>query len=446
MRERTWPILATGFGALVLLIAFLGQQTLQKAGEIYRDLSSIEETIQSRRHLLNEIQSDLYLSGILIRDFLLDPTDLTAASYRQELQAIRSSIDLDLDRLGKLQTSGESALLEDLRNGLRDYWISLEPLLSATPERRSAPSRVVLRRQILPRRQAVLALADRIKALYEAQFKQEQEDLDQRQKKFLTQSTRMIVSTLALGLVVVGLSTYRVSRLERRAEAQRKQTEFAHTELRRLSQQLVRAQEDERRSISRELHDEVGQVLTGLRVELSNLRRLRAAGNAFEDRLEEARALAGQALQAVRDLAMGLRPSMLDDLGLEPALEWQARDFSRRTGVAVTVQVDGTLGHLSDAHRTCVYRVAQEALTNCARHAKAANVRVALHGDDREVILTVQDDGAGFVPRGGAPKGIGLIGIEERVRELGGKVSIFSQPGKGALLRVRLPLLQEVTS
>ena len=141
MRERTWPILATGFGALVLLIAFLGQQTLQKAGEIYRELSSIEETIQFRRHLLNEIQSDLYLSGILIRDFLLDPSDLTAASCRQELQAIRSSIDRDLDRLGKLQTSGESALLEDLRNGLRDYWISLEPLLSETPERRSAPSR-----------------------------------------------------------------------------------------------------------------------------------------------------------------------------------------------------------------------------------------------------------------------------------------------------------------
>lgn len=160
-------------------------------------------------------------------------------------------------------------------------------------------------------------------------------------------------------------------------------------------------------------------------------------------RLEETAQTSEQALRTVRDIAMGLRPSMLDDLGLAPAIEWQARDFSRRYGIPVSVQLDGELEQLPDAHRTCVYRVVQEALTNCARHAHAGEVRIAVHGRGDRLTITVQDDGVGFSPTASRSRGLGLIGIEERVKELGGTATVFSQLGKGTTIAVDIPLLVE---
>ncbi len=217
--------------------------------------------------------------------------------------------------------------------------------------------------------------------------------------------------------------------------------EQAEQELRRLSQQLVQAQETERKLIARELHDQIGQMLTAVRMDLSGLMQSsEGRGEPFCTRLREARQTAEQALRAVRDLAMGLRPSMLDDLGMAPAIEWQARDYSRRAGVPVHVQVDGNLDAIPEAHRTCIYRVVQEALTNCARHARARNIRILLHGGSGRIFLAVQDDGVGFGPGEGRGSGLGLIGMEERVGELGGRLEILSQPHKGTLIRVELPV------
>jgi signal transduction histidine kinase len=244
--------------------------------------------------------------------------------------------------------------------------------------------------------------------------------------------------------MVAAASILRITRLETRNQEHQRRTEQAEQELRRLSQQLVQAQENERKSIARELHDQVGQMLTAVRMELGSLTQLRSASEEqFQTRVREARQVTEQALRAVRDLAMGLRPSMLDDLGLVPAIQWQARDFSRRAGVPVHVQVDGRLDGLPEAHRTCVFRIVQEALTNCARHAHAQNIRISLHGRAGLLSLAIQDDGAGFGPRDSRGKGLGLIGMEERVGELGGQIEILSQPHKGTLVRVELPVIEE---
>jgi signal transduction histidine kinase len=147
----------------------------------------------------------------------------------------------------------------------------------------------------------------------------------------------------------------------------------------------------------------------------------------------------------VRNLALGLRPSMLDDLGLEPALKWQAKEFTRRSGIAVEFQTDGFLENVPEEMRTCVYRVVQESLTNCARHSRAKTVRIDLHGGLTEVSLTVRDDGVGFDPTRSNGRGLGLIGIEERVHELGGEVAVESQPGKGTVLSIVIPLNTETS-
>jgi signal transduction histidine kinase len=136
---------------------------------------------------------------------------------------------------------------------------------------------------------------------------------------------------------------------------------------------------------------------------------------------------------------MGLRPSMLDDLGLGPALQWEGRDFSRRCGIPVSVQIEGSLDRLPDKHRTCIFRVVQEALTNVARHAQAGNICIWIHGGEQAVHLTIEDDGIGFNPRQQHRRGLGLLGIEERVRELGGTVEWISQPQKGTTIKLELP-------
>jgi signal transduction histidine kinase len=154
--------------------------------------------------------------------------------------------------------------------------------------------------------------------------------------------------------------------------------------------------------------------------------------------VEEAKQLNVKAMRALRDLAMGLRPSMLDDLGLGPALQWQGREFSRHTGVPATVQVDGLLENLSEAQRTCIYRVVQEALTNCARHAKAKNVHVLLHAEDGRTVVTIQDDGVGF-NQSGTSGGLGVLGMAERTESLEGRFILKSQPGKGTMVRIEIP-------
>jgi signal transduction histidine kinase len=136
---------------------------------------------------------------------------------------------------------------------------------------------------------------------------------------------------------------------------------------------------------------------------------------------------------------MGLRPSMLDDSGIVPAVRWQAAELSRLTGTPVELQIEGDFDGLGDEGRTCLYRVVQEALTNCARHAEAATIRITMQGKKESVCLSIRDDGLGF-DTGCARTGLGLVGIEERVKELGGSLAVSSWPNRGTLLRAEIPV------
>jgi signal transduction histidine kinase len=233
--------------------------------------------------------------------------------------------------------------------------------------------------------------------------------------------------------------------LERVSEKEQIRAETAEYELRRLSNQLVRVQEDERKIISRELHDEVGQILTGLRMELGSLSRAEADG-AFRERLDSVKRLAEDALRAVRNLALLLRPSMLDDLGLEPALRWQAKEFSRRYGIPVSLKIEGRIDTLPETVRICLYRAIQEALTNCMKHAQANRISVLVTRQEDLVSASVQDNGKGFDARSLHTQGLGLVGMEERVRALQGQFTVSSQPGKGTLISLALPLVTERAS
>ncbi len=224
---------------------------------------------------------------------------------------------------------------------------------------------------------------------------------------------------------------------ERRREAADLQR--SRRDLRELSASVVEAREEERRRIARELHDELGQRLTALKIDLTTLAALAELPDS-DARVAAMQAMLDDTLASVRRIASDLRPLMLDDLGLTAAIEWLARDAARRMGIAVHTRLPLEEPAVDPRVATAIYRMVQEALTNVARHAQAQSVEVALQARQRQIVLTVADDGVGLSEQALRRAGsFGLMGLRERAHMLGGQIDIQRQPRGGTMLTVRLP-------
>lgn len=233
-----------------------------------------------------------------------------------------------------------------------------------------------------------------------------------------------------------------VARLRGQYEALLHRLEANQVEFRRLARATWRLQEDERRRIARELHDGIGQNLTALKHQLAALQaQLDGTDADAAARLEGSIALCGQTLEDTRHLSRLLRPQILDDLGLEPALRWLGRSLADAGGVNIELDV-GALPPLDAERQTLLFRVAQEGLSNVVRHAGAANAVVALAARAPGVWLTVWDDGGRLPPAEDARRrdGSGLASMRERVAAFGGLLQLESAPATGTWLRVTLPL------
>jgi signal transduction histidine kinase len=435
---KTWPVVALALGGLLALIVAASLATRHKAQQIYSQLDELNTSHRNVERELRRLRSNVHLSGIFVRDYLLDTSHSTGPTYRQQLMDLRDSTIATTIDLGEPIGSRDAHRVAALRAKLEEYWQAFEPLFDWTPAQKSAMSSVFLRRHVLPRRDAVLDIAQQIEELNDANMVDQRAQVDLRARDFDNYVIRMLWGSLALGSIVAIAAVVRIRVLEKRSQEQREATERTGQEMRRLSQQLVRAQEEERKRLSRELHDEVGQVLTALRMELSRAERLRGSPDgAFTACVSECKRLSESMVRTVRRLSMGLRPAMLDDLGLGAALNWHARDFLDRYHVPVNMTLSEGLDKLAEPHRTCVYRVVQEALTNCARHAEATQIEVVVKDGTDGLTIEIKDDGVGL--RTGSKGGLGLIGIQERVRELAGRTTLISPASGGTTLRVDLP-------
>ena len=445
MRFRTWPVAALGLGGLLLLVVVSVLTASNRAQEIYTQLDQLNSHQREVETKLRRLRSDLHLSGIFIRDYLLDPERERAPFYREQLAAFRENNLATVADLRSLAAgrAGNEERIASLEAKLDEYWQAFDPLFDWTLVEKISQSAGFLKREVLPRREAVLAIASQIEDLNNANHASQRAEVTRRQEAFRTELHRLIWGSLFLGLVVALTAVIRLRVLERRSENEREVAEQAEHLMRQLSHQLVATQEEERKNLSRELHDHVGQMLTALRMELGRIDRLRSAGDTrVAGAVGECRQLVDNMVRTVRDLALGLRPSMLDDFGLQPALEWHVRDFGRRFGVPVELTVDGDFDLLPEQHRTCVYRSVQEALTNCVRHARASHIAVSVSRQADCLAVSITDDGVGFNPAQRAG-GLGLRGIEERVRDLHGVLSIKSAAGAGTTLTLKVPLLAD---
>jgi len=431
-RSTSRLILLAGFGGLLLLVGFAGWNGFQVLGQIRNSNDEIRREFVQRTRLLDRIRADVYISGTYVRDYLLEPESGKAEGHRYSLRETRSDTDATVAEYRKRLGPRAAAPLAGLSRELDSYWRVLEPVFAWTPDQRRKDGYRFLRDAVYPRRVAMLAIADQIGAMNEAELLEGKSRVDAIFALFRTNMAWSIGLTVGLGLVLAAFSSRQILSLEKGMTESRQA-------LQHLSARLVDAQEEERRAIARELHDEVGQVLTGIRLELAALSKLIRTGSAESaGKADEIKVEVESAIRSVRNMALLLRPSMLDDLGLVPALEWQAREISRRSGVRVQVDATSVSDELPDEHKTCVYRIVQEALHNCVQHASAHSIKVTVKQEDAHLRLAIEDDGKGFRPE--REKGMGLLGIQERVTHLGGNFAIDSAPASGTVLRVVLPL------
>lgn len=431
--------LALGFGGLLVIMALAGIDGIRVLHQISRSDNQIRRQFVSESRALNDIRSELYLSGTYVRDYLLEPDPGRADSYRASLEQVHGEMNAAMESYGEQPEVNQDRDYAELAAELSRYWGALEPLLHWNAAQRRADGYSFLRDQVFPRRTAMLGLANRIEQINEQQLDSGNRRVDDLLAAFQSRLAATLLAALLLGLGTAAFSTQKVLRLAAQAQARYREVVEARGQLKDLSSRLVQAQESERRALSRELHDEVGQALSAVLVELRNLSS--ELGSPLSDQtgshLAAMKNLVENSVRVVRNMALLLRPSMLDDLGLIPALRWQAREVSKRTAMDVNVATEFGPDELPDAYKTCIYRVVQEALNNCARHSEAKTVRIRIRQEPGCLALSVQDDGQGF--DAAQTRGLGLLGIQERVASLGGKCKVHSAPGNGTIVAVELP-------
>ena len=432
-----------GLGFLLLTIGLSGVANIQETRSIHDQILAVEDNYRHIESLVEAIRSDVSRVAVLRRDRLL-AEDASGTDYLKLFAQLRANAEVNLDQLRVLPAQQRGKAFDRLENAIHAYMDAVDIEFRNNAAR--GPGFQFVDDGFGSQNMTIVAVAEELARLNEENFESRRRALNQSVENLQADIWETILTALILGAIIAGASVFRISALERESAEHQQATEHAEERLRHLSQQLVSSQEQERKALSRELHDEIGQLLTALRMELGQLERGRgAAGPESDPHLDQAKKLAESTLRTTRDIAMGLRPAMLDVLGLGPALEWQTREFSRRYHTPIQLEVDGDLKHLPDPHRTYLYRIVQEGLTNCARHAQAKNIRVQLKEAEGQLAVAIQDDGVGF-QQDGVPYGLGLLGITERVRELCGEVSIESAPGRGTRIAVTLPLERDAAA
>ncbi len=429
--------LAMGFGLLLSLLVLSGLNAIRVISRLESSNEDILKEFLDREARLNQLRSAIYLSGTYVRDYLLEPDPGKAEQSRQALADTRQEI---ASLMGVLAAEPGAALAPwgDLRGEIAEYWRALDPVLSWDAQERHQQGYRFLHDEVLPRRSSTLAMADTIASVNYQQVLERDHRLLNMFSGLRSELLIAVAGMFLCGLVLAFATARRIVRLEEQTMEHLAAVTEARQELKNLSARLVETQENERKNLSRELHDAVGQSLSAVQFELHDLGvALAPYPEHLRGRVDRIREGVESSVALVRNMALLLRPSMLDDLGLAAALEWQTKQVSRSTGVRIEL-TDALPEELPEEHRICIFRVVQEALNNVCRHARASSVEISLLAEGETISLVIRDDGRGFKrPRGA---GLGLIGMQERVEGLGGTLQVSSELGKGATIEASLPL------
>lgn len=428
-------VLRTGYIAVIAVLILSAFEAWRIQNSLSAQNLIIYRHYAEQDRALRVLRLNLWQAGNYVRDFLIVSTPSQAAVLHTQLNDLRTEDDRALQLLDR--DSGRVAAIPKLRRSLGEFW----NVVAAVPQSMlnvSDESKLeFLQREIVPRRGELYnAMLDLAAA--------DQQKLEEGERDFADARRRggwRLITMLAVG---VFLSVFVARASLKHAQTLESRAERHYHELQKLSARLLHVEEEGRRKLSRELHDEIGQALALLQIEISNALATPQPPGARRP-LERARELAEQTVQTIRNMALLLRPTLLDDLGLVPALQFQLEDFLRRNPIACDFVEEGVADELPDPARTCAYRVIQEALHNCEKHSGATKVRVVVRQLPDALLAEVEDNGRGFSCDQGMPSrnnGLGLLGIRERAAIAGGTLVVDSAPGRGTRITLRIPLTE----
>jgi two-component system sensor histidine kinase UhpB len=434
--------LFVGFVLICTTWLFAGYYLTRRMADLQSRATSISERYMKSQELLTTVRSQVLVGSVYVRDALLDPDRSSAGQYRAKLEEAYSTAEHALQQyVPVVDSPAERRRVDRLKADIGDFRTTVLNVLATDSTRWPIEARTLLRREIMPKREGVIRVTDEAQALNRSAFVDQQNQIAALYRAAQRRLWASFGLAVFVSLGIALLAAFYVGRLEDRVLRQREKEAETARDLQRLSAKLITVQEEERRVIARELHDEVGQALTAIKVELALAQRAIEAAGAPSHALDDARSISEGALNRVRDLSHLLHPAILDDLGLTAAVDGYLKGFGRRHDIRVDLLHDRMDERLEPETEATVFRIVQEALTNIVKHAKAHSCRVYLQRLNNTLLVTVEDDGVGFEPAAdnAGRTGLGLIGIRERVARLAGSLRIESAPGKGTRLTVELP-------
>ena len=434
--------LAIGFCVTLGLWLYTGYAFTQRIDTLQREAAEVAARYTRAQELLSTVRAQVLLSSVRVRDALLDPQPEALGQNREQVDSAYRIVRMALADYEPVLGSVAGEQFQQLQDEVEQLHESSIAVLENAAGKSPLQIRDILNRNIVPRREAALAISEEIQAINRRAFVQQQNDISEIHRVAEAQSREGLGIALVVGLGVVLLTSLYAGRLEGRLRVQMDRDARMSQELQNSAAKLIAAQEEERRRIARELHDEVGQVLGALKLEIEVAQRTIGASGGRPGALAEAQTIADSALQTVRNITQQMHPAALDDLGLVPAIDSSLRGLARRQKIRAELHQTDLPERLPRDVELAAYRIVQEAITNVSKHANASEVHVHLtHLKDR-LLIEVEDDGVGFIEDLDRPiiaRGLGLISVRERAARLGGTFNILSTPGQGTRVIVSLP-------
>ena len=436
-QERS-PTLGLLLGLAITLAAVISYSvyiTWQVAGLRRLQSELIDRNRRDSLQLLR-IQNDLNLLAVAMRDMIDNDEPYPLSAWSAQFQRIRTDLT-DAMRLeaALAPTSRTAEQSAALGNSLAQFWDAVDRVfaLASSGNEKEARSQIQLSLQA---RQAALSTTV---SRFLVQDSESEEQAAQRIVQIYDRVQRQVYLFLAATLAAVLLTGLSLIRWNRRLFARMAELSARRSEL---AQKLIATQESTLRYISRELHDEFGQILTAMGAMLGRSGAHAPEGSALRADLQEVRLIAQETLDHVRSLSQALHPVMLEEAGLEPTLDWYIPTVERQTGIAIAYEKEGSSFPVENNSAVQIYRILQEALNNVARHSSAKKAWVRVRYLSQAFELEVEDHGVGFnaaSPQLSAKKGIGLVAMRERAELMGGRLSFSTPPGGGTLLQLIAP-------
>jgi len=447
VRQGIRRVLLTGIGVVLALLLALGGYAARSLSSVSRAgvLTTREYFQQSAR--LERVHLYLSLAAGAVRDYLLDPDYLALPRHRERARDSWSQAMKAIKDYEEIATPARRPLTGQLDTQVSNYWEIAERSLALTGNQRSEAGGSLLIGQLVPLREKCLATINEIGGHDRADLRFAAASTARFGEGAEKRLWAAIALTVLLALLVAGTTVLYLSRLERAALAQYEASVKVGIELESLSRRLLTLQEDERRRIARELHDDYGQRMASLLFELAAIAERANATPDLKLVIQTLGERLGSVAKDLQQLSRSLHSAVLDKIGLDAAIRSDCNSLRQRTAWGVEFQAIDVPRRLPEPLSLAIYRVFQEALQNALKHSQADRLTVSLTVEDLDLILRVKDDGRGF-DAGSADQSasLGLVSMRERLRMVGGTFAIHSEPGKGTQVEARVPITGQYAS